>query len=353
MVSRYTSLLAVAALGAVVGAGLAAQPAQAATVSGVDVSNHQGSVNWTSVKSGGQYFAYLKASEGQTFTDPYYATNASGAAAAGLFYGAYHFASPDTGTNDALLEARHFIDVAGPHDGAGQLPPALDIEANGGLGVTALRTWVQTFLTEVERLTGRVPVIYTGPGFWSSSMGNSTAFTRYPLWIAHYTTGSPTIPGGWAGYTIWQNTSSASVSGISGNVDHDWFNGTLSDLEAFANGGSATPVNPYTPVEVCGDGYSVIDSQALTASGTTQATVYLLYNSGNSYNCVTTIKATDIGTASTVAAYLEVEGSTRVTNSGSFSYYAGPVRAQAAGTCVKWGGSAGGTTYDSAFEHCG
>ena len=40
------------------------------------------------------------------------------------------------------------------------------------------------------------------------------------------------------------------------------------------------------------------------------------------------------------------------TDSGSFEYYAGPVRAKAAGVCVKWGGTAGGISYDSAFEHC-
>jgi hypothetical protein len=110
-------------------------------------------------------------------------------------------------------------------------------------------------------------------------------------------------------------------------------------------GGSS---NPYTPTEVCGSGYTVIDSAGLGSDGT----VYLLYNSGNGSNCVTTLKAKSLGTATATAAYLEVQGSARKTDSGNFAYYAGPVTAAASGKCVKWGGKAGASTYDSPFEHC-
>ncbi|MGW4794390.1 N-acetylmuramoyl-L-alanine amidase [Nonomuraea sp. NPDC004297] len=112
-------------------------------------------------------------------------------------------------------------------------------------------------------------------------------------------------------------------------------------------GGGAT--NPHTAESVCGTGYQAIDSAALGSAGT----VYLLYNSANGNNCVATIKKTSIGTATATSAYLEVQGKTRVTDSGNFAYYAGPVRAAAAGTCVKWGGKAGSSVYDSPFEHCG
>ena len=105
--------------------------------------------------------------------------------------------------------------------------------------------------------------------------------------------------------------------------------------------------NPYTPTEVCGSGYSVIDSAALGTAGR----VYLLYNSG--MNCVVTLKSTNLGNASPMSAFLEPQGGTRATDSGSFSYYAGPVRKSAPSTCVKWGGSIGSNTYTSPFEHCG
>ncbi|MEV4169328.1 M23 family metallopeptidase [Nonomuraea sp. NPDC049709] len=106
--------------------------------------------------------------------------------------------------------------------------------------------------------------------------------------------------------------------------------------------------NPYTPQEVCGSGYSVIDSAVLGSDGT----VYLLYNSGNGNNCVATLKSRSLGTATATSAYLEVQGSTRKTDSGNYGYYAGPVIASAAGTCVRWGGKAGASAYDSPFEHC-
>jgi serine/threonine-protein kinase len=114
-----------------------------------------------------------------------------------------------------------------------------------------------------------------------------------------------------------------------------------------------SPSNPHTPGKVCGSGYQVIDSATLTGSdGVQRGRVYLLYNAGNGYNCTVALKSTSIGKATAVSTYLEVKGRTRSTDSGSFAYYAGPVRAKAAGVCVRWGGSAAGVSYNSPFEHC-
>ncbi|WP_327088861.1 N-acetylmuramoyl-L-alanine amidase [Nonomuraea sp. NBC_01738] len=107
--------------------------------------------------------------------------------------------------------------------------------------------------------------------------------------------------------------------------------------------------NPHTAESVCGSGYKVVDSQALG----TAATAYLLYNTANGNNCVAAIKRTQLGTATPLSVFLEVQGATRATDAGNFSYYAGPLYANAPGKCVKWGGSAGSTTYESPFEHCG
>ncbi|WP_206784641.1 exo-alpha-sialidase [Amycolatopsis sp. MtRt-6] len=102
----------------------------------------------------------------------------------------------------------------------------------------------------------------------------------------------------------------------------------------------------------CGGGYSVIDSAPLGTGGAA-GTVYLSYNAANGQNCVSTMKNASAGTATATSSYLEVQGSARQTDSGSFSYFAGPVKATAANKCVKWGGSAGGQAYNSEFEHCG
>jgi serine/threonine-protein kinase len=116
---------------------------------------------------------------------------------------------------------------------------------------------------------------------------------------------------------------------------------------------SASVINPYTPRSVCGAAFVVIDQAPLKgADGTLLGRVYLLYNATNKKNCTTTIKTTDIGTATAAMAYLEPEGAARVTDSGSFQYYAGPVKGKAGATCVKWGGSIGDLAYDSPLEHC-
>jgi len=98
----------------------------------------------------------------------------------------------------------------------------------------------------------------------------------------------------------------------------------------------------------CGGGYSVLESKPLGTAGT----VYLSYNAANGKNCVSTMKSASTGTATATSAYLEVEGSSRITDSGSFSYFAGPVSATAANKCVKWGGATGGQSFDSEFVHC-
>lgn len=106
---------------------------------------------------------------------------------------------------------------------------------------------------------------------------------------------------------------------------------------------------PYTPQEVCGSGYSVINSHALGDAGT----VYLLYNADNGTNCVATMKERSLDRKTPTATFLEIQGSERVTDSGDFVHYAGPVRGKAADTCVKWGGSVGSESFTSPFEHCG
>lgn len=115
------------------------------------------------------------------------------------------------------------------------------------------------------------------------------------------------------------------------------------------NCGGGSGANPYSPGEVCGSDFTVIDEKGLNGNGR----VYLMYNSGSGKNCVTTVKNTRIGTASAASALVEVQGDARKTDKGEFAYYAGPVKAQAADKCVKWGGSVGDKSFTSTFGHCG
>ncbi|MFI9271066.1 hypothetical protein ACIGXM_10205 [Kitasatospora sp. NPDC052896] len=105
--------------------------------------------------------------------------------------------------------------------------------------------------------------------------------------------------------------------------------------------------NPYSAGQVCGGGYSVIDSHSLGS-----ATVYLLYDNANGDNCVATL-ANDVGGAVPMNATLAVKGGSSASNPGSFSYYAGPVTEHAPNTCVEWGGSYQGSSWTSGWSHCG
>jgi GH25 family lysozyme M1 (1,4-beta-N-acetylmuramidase) len=214
---------------------------------GIDVSHWQGTINWTKVDQAGVSFAFMKATESTTYTDTAFAANWSAAKAAGIYRGAYHFAQP--GKSSGAAQAQYYVSKVGAaaFKTAGVLPPVLDLEVAGGLSAASLRSWVSSWLQTTESLTGRVPILYFSPSFWTDHMGNSTAYTRYPLWIAHYTTASaPRVPGGWPKWTFWQYTSSGSVSGIAGNVDKNRFNGTTAELAALTNttGGSTDPVAP-------------------------------------------------------------------------------------------------------------
>jgi GH25 family lysozyme M1 (1,4-beta-N-acetylmuramidase) len=193
-------------------------------IEGIDVSHWQGTIDWAKVKAAGKKFAFIKASEHTTFVDDKYATNRSKAKANGILVGAYHFARPDTSTNDAVKEADHFINTAGPV--SGELLPVLDLEVTGGLTKTQLAAWAKSFLDRVYERTGVKGAIYMSPSFWSNYAGNSLnlANAGYKvLWIAHWTTASaPTVPAsnwGGNGWTFWQYTSSGSVNGIEGRVD--------------------------------------------------------------------------------------------------------------------------------------
>ena len=103
---------------------------------------------------------------------------------------------------------------------------------------------------------------------------------------------------------------------------------------------------------ICGSGFRTIDYAYLrTPAGVHLGTVYLQWNGGTRTNCVVTVKHRDRSAASAAAAYVQPQGGTRTTDSGSYTSYAGPVR-RVADSCITWGGSLSGVAYNSPSEHC-
>lgn len=215
-------------LGAAPGVAHGAIYSRAGKLSGIDVSHWQGYINWSAVKDAGVKFAIAKATDGRSFIDSRYARNRARADALGLTFGAYHFARPDGSSYDAVREADLFVDAAllqGRH-----LLPVLDLEVTGGLGPSALASWVRKWLARVELRLGVKPMIYTTAWFWQDRLANSTWFAAngYRLWIAHWNADSPSVPAyNWngKGWRLWQVKNCGRVAGIDGCVDIDLFNG--------------------------------------------------------------------------------------------------------------------------------
>jgi GH25 family lysozyme M1 (1,4-beta-N-acetylmuramidase) len=216
----------------------APSPATAAVQTpGMDVSSWQGDVNWGGAAANGARFAYIKATEGTGYTNPYFAQQYDGSYNAGLIRGAYHFALPNA--SSGATQANYFVSHGGGWSRDGKtLPPALDIEYNPygatcyGLSQSAMVSWIRDFSNTVLSRTGRYPVIYTTTDWWTSCTGNNGGFgTTNPLWIARYASSVGTLPNGWSYQTIWQYASSGTFPG-----DQDLFNGAYDRLQALANG---------------------------------------------------------------------------------------------------------------------
>jgi lysozyme len=206
-------------------------------VPGIDISHYQQVVDWPTVATGGEVFAFAKASEGGSVADVYFADNWSAMRGAGILRGAYHFFHPAT---DAAAQADYFLKRLANANGdttqlaPGDLPVALDLEVSDGVAPGDIITGAEAWLVAVEQATGRRPIVYTYVDFWKTTLSNPQDLAGYPLWISHLNVTSPTIPGGWTNWIFWQFAKQP-INGISnGVVDVDAFNGTTNDLRMLA-----------------------------------------------------------------------------------------------------------------------
>lgn len=202
---------------------------------GIDVSSYQGNVNWAGQWQFGIRFAYIKATEGTSYQNPYFAQQYNGSYHTGIIRGAYHFGIPN---QPAVAQADYFTSHGGGWSRDGKtLPPALDIEYNPygatcyGLSPSAMVTWLRTFANEVHKRAHRYPVIYTTTDWWRTCTGNSPALAKTdPLWIANWSSSPGTLPAGWKTWKFWQTSDGGGV------LDHDVFNGGWQALKKFALG---------------------------------------------------------------------------------------------------------------------
>ncbi|MBV9950810.1 MAG: lysozyme M1 (1,4-beta-N-acetylmuramidase) [Acidimicrobiia bacterium] len=180
---------------------------------GIDVSNHQGTIDWEQVAADNIDFTYIKATEGGDHTDASFARNWRAADRAGLERGAYHFFTLCT---PGLDQARHFLSVV--REDPGSLPPAVDLELAGNCrarpSASAVRKELTTFVGLVERTTRQPMLLYIGDDFER----------RYPvreqlsrsLWHLRVLR-RPNVER----WLVWQVMGFAHVEGVGGHVDLD------------------------------------------------------------------------------------------------------------------------------------
>ena len=243
--------------------------APGAIVEGIDVSKYEGSIDWTAVKNAGIGFGIARVSDGLDFPDATFDANWAGMKWVGLVRGAYQYFEP---AQDPIAQANMVLRHIGAL-GAGDLPPVIDVETLGGLTASAVVAAVEKWLAAVQGATGRRPIVYASPAFWDG-LGDPTV--PADLWIANWGVSCPSVPAAWAGWKFWQYTSTGAVSGVPVSaMDLDRFDGSMSDLLAYAGG--AAPPPPAASITAPADGATVSGTITVTASANASTVRVELY----------------------------------------------------------------------------
>ena len=195
----------------------------------IDLSHHNGEVDFTRVRSAGVTAVIGKATQGSTYIDPNYAQNSKAATSAGLMWGAYHF-----GVNgDGAAQADHLLGVTGS---CPETLLVLDFEPNGGREATMTLDQARAFVRRIHDRTGRWPGLYSG-SLLKDALGDhrDADLAQCWLWLAQYGPIAK-VPANWPVWTLWQYTQNGVVDGVTGPVDRNRFNGGAAGLRRLWGG---------------------------------------------------------------------------------------------------------------------
>lgn len=186
-------------------------------VRGIDVSHHQGKIDWQHLPHEDVQFAYIKATEGGDFKDSDFQTNWRMAKLAGIPRGAYHYFNF---CRDGLIQAKNFIDSV-PVE-ADALPPAIDLEpgaCESDLSKETIITELKILLAELQQVYGKPPLLYVTHTTYKRYVEGD--FQTTPLWVRDvYRQPNWLEEHNWM---IWQYDSRTRMTGISTYVDMNVF----------------------------------------------------------------------------------------------------------------------------------
>ncbi len=195
-------------------------------VAGIDVSKHNGDIDFEQVSDDDYQFVFIKASEGKTYKDDAFERNYEQAREAGLKVGAYHFFRKNRTAReqaDNLLAA-----IRGKHL---DLPLVIDLEDDWGNGATVSRQ------TAIDRLMEMIDIL-AGKGYRVMIYTNLDGYEKYykdllgdhDLWLCSFTSPDllPHLP-----HVIQQFSHEGTVSGIDGNVDLNVWRGSEKEWQRY------------------------------------------------------------------------------------------------------------------------
>lgn len=201
--------------------------ADAFAVRGIDVSAHNGDIDFDRVAADGVDFVMIKATEGTDWQDRALTRNYWRARQAGLRVGLYHFFRFDSPGD---LQALNFADAAASRPA--DMPLVIDLEEFGNPRFTPTRrvlSRLDTCLYHLRR-RGYDVMLYTNKRGYSRFIENR--YDSIPLWLCSLEGGSPDA----RQWVMWQHSHRGRVDGVKGDVDLNVFHGDSAAFAAFANG---------------------------------------------------------------------------------------------------------------------
>ena len=192
---------------------------------GIDVSHYQRRINWAEVVAKQPLeFAFVKATEGQDYTDSLFCCNWAALSQHGVRRGAYHFFRA---YGCGYEQAQHFLSTVDMQPG--DLAPVLDIELTDGIAPEIMREEALIWLQTIEAALHVKPIIYSNQHFYDKHLAGW--FDHYPLWVARYSTDRPMLSTG-RDWQFWQYTNEGCLDGIGYRTDLNVFAGTPAMLDA-------------------------------------------------------------------------------------------------------------------------
>lgn len=203
---------------------------------GVDISHHN---NYLIKQFVGRVdFVFCKATQGGTYKDPEFNQYWQDLKKTQIQRGAYHFLDV---RSTAKEQADNFLSLGIDFSKPNVLPPVLDVENQVPASLDAVinkdkaafAKMADDWISIVSKATGRKVIVYTYKNFLSGYMNNWARPDHY-LWLASYQKTEPGLPKGYSKYEFWQYSDHGTLAGATtgGDLDLDYFNGTLAQLKA-------------------------------------------------------------------------------------------------------------------------